>query len=337
MKITFTLFILFYASQAQAQSNNFTVKNIPLPEELAYYDNQFSGLYIQNNTLYLLSESRLQDAREAKIYSLSITDLNTKMADSNFMLPYKKIAIKNLDKLSNRMYELGNDYEGLEAIVIKGNEVYFTVETATPSPQCFLIKGTLVDSVIEIDLKVLIPLPKPNTKENKHIYNAGFEGMAIVNDELLAFFEYNNFADKNIVVSLTPTTYRDVFIKLPTIQKLPFRLTDITQTGKNTFTAINYFYKGDGEDEVYRVPKTDKANDKLIRDGFGYKSYTRLVKLTYKKNKFIWEPLWQLPFEYMSYNWEGIAAHNNGYFILNDKYTPARPYKSTLLYLQPIP
>ncbi len=337
MKFLVTLTLTVILANSFAQPPNFTIKYIPLPEELAYYDNQFSGLYIQNNTLYLLSESRLQDAREAKIYSIAITDLNTKIADTNFAMPYKKYPIINLDKLRDRMYELGDEYEGLEAIVINGAEVYFTVETATPSNNCYLIKGILNDTAIDMDLKVLIPLPKPNTKDNKHIYNAGFEGLAIVEDELLAFFEYNNFADKNIVVSLTPTTYRDVFIKLPTVDKLPFRLTDITQTGKNTFTAINYFYKGDGEDEVYRVPKTDKANDKLIRDGFGYKSYTRLVKLTYKKNKFTWEPLWQLPFEYMSYNWEGIAAHNNGYFILNDKYTPARPYKSTLLYLKPIP
>ena len=33
------------------------------------------------------------------------------------------------------------------------------------------------------------------------------------------------------------------------IDPLPFRLTDITKTRGNDFTAINYFYKGEGEDE----------------------------------------------------------------------------------------
>ena len=36
----------------------------------------------------------------------------------------------------------------------------------------------------------------------------------------------------------------------------------------------------------------------------------------------------------MGYNWEGIAAYKAGYFIINDKYTPSRPYRTTLLYLQ---
>jgi hypothetical protein len=40
--------------------------------------------------------------------------------------------------------------------------------------------------------------------------------------------------------------------------------------------------------------------------------------------------------EYMSYNWEAIAAYKDGYFIMNDKYTAARPYSSVLLYVKPV-
>jgi hypothetical protein len=119
------------------------------------------------------------------------------------------------------------------------------------------------------------------------------------------------------------------------IKPLPFRLTDITSTGKNTFTAINFFFKGAGKDEVYRMPINEIENNALIKDSSGYHSYCRLVKIKYKKSSFTWEPLWDFPVEYMSHNWEGIAAYKNGYFIMNDKYTKVKPYSSVLIYLHP--
>ncbi len=334
MKTTLFLISFFMIGLLQAQEKNFKVVNIPLPSDISFYDNQFSGMYVHNEKLYLMSESRLQDSAEAKLYSINIVDIEKSKLDTNYIMPYTKIGIRNLDKLSKRMYELGDDYEGLEAMTIDGEDIYFTVETATPSNNCYMLKGKLQDSIVALDLNVLIPLPKPITKDKKHVYNGGFEAMTKVDNTIFNFFEYNSFEENNLVIAVIPVTYRDVMIQLPTIKNLPFRLTDITKTGKNTFTAINYFYKGEGDDEIYRVPKTDKANDKLIRDGFGYKSYCRLISLKFKKNKFIWKPLWQFPYEYMSYNWECIAAYKEGYFILNDKYTPARPYKSTLLYLE---
>ncbi len=335
MKNIAFLICFFCINHAIAQHTDFSVNNIALPTEISYYDNQFSGLCVHEDKLFLMSESRLQDNAEAKLYAINLTDIETKMVDSNFILPFKKYTIKNLQILRDKMYELGDDYEGLEAIVIEGNEVQLTVETATASNNCYLLKGILQDTAVELDLKVLIPLPKPINKENKHIYNAGFEAMAMIDKTLYTFFEYNYFEEKNLVIALTPVSFRDVLIQIPTIEKLPFRLTDITKTGKNSFTAINYFYKGGGDDEVYRVPKSDKENDKLIRDGYGYKSYCRLIKLKYKNYKFTWEPLWDLPYQYMSYNWEGIAAYKDGYFLINDKYTPAKPYSSVLLYLKP--
>jgi hypothetical protein len=336
MKRPFFLIAYFIVVTAHAQQKDFTLQKLSLPAEIEYYDNQFSGMYIYKETLFLMSESRLQDNREAKLYAIKTTDIDRKIMDTSFVLPFNKMAIKNLDILRDKMNVLGDDYEGLEAIAMEDNEVYLTVETATPSNNCYLLKGILKDSSVELDVKFLSPLPKPIDKNNNHIYNAGFEAIAMVDKTVLSFFEYNWFPEKNLVVAITPTTLTSVMYQLPTIEKIPFRITDITKTSKNTFTAINYFYKGDGEDAVYRVDKKDKANDKLIRDGYGYKSYCRLIKLKYKNYKFTWESLWEFPVEYMSYNWEAIATYKDGYFIMNDKYTPAKPYSSVLLYIKPL-
>lgn len=333
----FIFFLLsFFAINTFSQKTNFGIQKLKLPAEIAYYDNQFSGLFIANDNLLLMSESRLQDKAEAKLYSIKLVDAEKNMLDSNYVLQYQKITIKNLNLLRDKMKAIGDDYEGLEAITIKDNNVYLLVETATPSNNCYLLKGILQDSILNMDVLFMLPLPKPEDANGKHVYNAGYEAITTMDNAVYNFLEYNSFPkNNNIALAIKPNSYSKVAYQKTLVNEIPFRLTDITKTGKKTFAAINYFYKGGGDDEVYRVPTTDVKNDTLIRDKNGYKSYCRLITMEYKKNKFTWKPLWEFPVAYRSYNWEGIAAYKTGYFIINDKYTPARPYSTVLLYVSP--
>ena len=333
----FALFLLgFSAFSAFSQNPNFTILDLSLPAEISYFDNQFSGLYIGEDKLFLMSESRLQDKAEAKLYAFSLADLDHKIKDSSFILPYKKYQIYNLDLLREKMKLKGDEYEGLEAIVINGNDVYLTVETVTSSPNCYLLKGHLNYTNVVMDPDLLMPLPKPVTRNGAHIYNAGYEAIGMFGGNLYTFFEYNSFPEDNYVKMISPGSlekggeYHSIFA-----DKIPFRVTDITRTGANEFTGINYFYKGGGKDEIYRVPKNQSSADRLIRDSTGaYRSYCRLISITFTGMQFSWKTLWEFPDEYFSYNWEGIAAYNKGYFIINDKYTPAKPYVSKLLYFR---
>ena len=334
MKFLFCFITVLFTQNTIAQNTNFSVKKLKLPAEIEYYDNQFSGLFVDGENLLLMSESRLQDNAEPKIYSLKLADIERNVSDTNFRMRFKKYPIKNLDILRNKMAMKGDDYEGLEAITMKDNIVYLSVETSTPSDNCYLLRGFFKDSILEMDLNFLLPTPKPIDAYGKHIYNAGYEAITTIDESIFNIFEYNSFIGKNnFAVGITPVSYTNVAYQKSMVGNIPFRITDITKTGKNSFTAINYFYKGGGDDSVYRVPTTDKENDLKTRDAKGYKSYCRLVTMEYKKGKFTWKPLWDFPTEYMSYNWEGIAAYKNGYFIINDKYTPARPYSTVLLFL----
>jgi hypothetical protein len=152
---------------------------------------------------------------------------------------------------------------------------------------------------------------------------------------MYSFFEYNYFPVANYVYAypLNVPSGKAKSRRLP-INKLPFRITDITATGANQFTAINFFFDGDGKDTVYRTPVKDTANARLIEGLSGYHSYVRLVDIQFNGKTFTWKPLLNLPTGYWGYNWEGIAAYKEGYFLMNDKYTPAKPYASTLLYLE---
>jgi hypothetical protein len=335
MKYLISLLLSLPALLTLAQKPSFTVRPVSLPQELAFSDNQFSGLAISRGQLFLLSESRLQDKAEAKLYTVQLADLDRKLQDSTYVLPYQKIKLTGLPALRARMKAAGQDYEGLEALMIAKDVVYLSVETATPSANCYLLKGRLHATTVALDTTFLLALPKPPAPDSSHIYNAGFEATVTAKKELVAFFEYNSFPGQNFAYGFRKPrlTANSTLHPLP-FRALPFRITDVTPVGRNHFTAVNFFFKGAGADTVYRPPAADVANRQLITGPNGFKSYCRLVDITLKNNRFTWQPLWEFPEHYMGYNWEGLAAYKNGYFVINDKYTPSRPYRTTLLYLQ---
>ena len=332
MKYLLTLFLFIdFVHILQAQEKQFSVRNISLPPELSYYDNQFSGLQVADSNLYLMSESRLEDNQEAKLYSIRLVDINSKLRDTAYVLPYKKIKIIGLDKLRATMEEEKQVYEGLEAFIIDGQTVYFSVETNTPSTFCYLLKGKFSDSIVQLE-PTMTAVRKPRKPDGSSIYNAGFEALALIKKRIVAFYEYNYF-EQNYVYCYKTTLNKNRKDSLP-VDKLPFRITDITPTGNNHFTAINFFFKGEGGDTVYRVPASDSINKTMIKDGAAYHDFCRLIDIEYNKKHFSWRPLWTIPAEYTGFNWEGIAAWDNGYFLMNDKYTLKRPYYSALLYIK---
>ncbi len=329
------LFSLFFSLAAFSQPT-FSVKQISLPAEISFYDNQFSGLAVHDGKLFFMSESRLQDLAEAKLYAISLSDLDHKMADSNFILRYKKFSIYNLDLLRKKMKDKGDDYEGLEAIIMNGEDVYFSVETATPSENCYFLKGHLNNTDVVMDPEMMITMKKPTNRSGSHIYNAGFEAVAFNNNNFYPFFEYNYFPGENYVKMFPESSFNSgpEFHSVFT-DRIPFRITDMTSTTPDHYTAINYFYKGGGDDAVYRVAEKETSANRLIKDSSGnYRSYCRLLDINFNGTSFTWKTLWEFPETYWGYNWEGIASYNGGYFIMNDKYTPAKPYMSTLLYLK---
>ncbi|GGG59012.1 hypothetical protein [Hymenobacter glacieicola] len=332
MKYFLLAVVLTACLSARAQKAPFTMHTLTLPAEIADRNNQFSGLYCRGNQLLLLSESRLQERAEAKVYALDLGSVQAQLAQETQPLTYKKYALVNLDKIRARLDSAGQIYEGLEGLTMLGDVAYFSIETATPSPYCYLIKGELNDAAatITLDTRYLVPLPKPALTNGTHVYNAGFEALASYDNSLLLLYEYNYFTHDNYAYRLpTAATTPDIPQYVP-LRRLPFRVTDLVPEGKNRFTAINYFYSGN-DDSVYRTPAPD-PNARFIQAGAGYKNYCRLISLRYRRHQLRWKPLFELPAQYQTYNWEGLAAYKGGYFLINDKYGPSN--QSTLLYLR---
>jgi hypothetical protein len=318
---------------ALAQQAPMLVEPLILPAELASPDNQFSGLYISQGKLFLLSESRLQEKAEGKIYALPLADIDAQLRDPAQGLSYQKYPLLGLAALRKRIDAAGPAYEGLEALVIDGSTCYFSVETHTEQASCYLLKGQLTPDAVQLDTTFLVTLPKPTQPDGSQVHNAGFEALARQGHCLLPLFEYNYFATGNQAPRLDerrlPSGKQP---RLVQVQPLPFRITDITATHKRHFTALNYFFAGE-DDKVYRTPDSDPASTGLIKSQGSYRSYSRLIDLKITGRRVKWKPLLEFPLEYRGYNWEGLAAYRQGYLVINDKYTPRKPFLSTLLYV----
>ncbi|WP_019947730.1 hypothetical protein [Hymenobacter aerophilus] len=330
--LAFSTFLLTlvpgWASHAQGPSP-LLARTIQLPAELAERENQFSGLCTYRGQLLLLSESRLQEQAEAKVYSLTLSDLDQQLAGRPVQLPFRRYAIRGLDRARARIDAGSPIYEGLEGLTVLRDTAYFSIETVTAAANCYLVRGVLDEArnVIQLDSSYLVALPKPLLPDGTHAYNAGFEALATYRHrELLALFEYNYLPRGNAAVALRSGRQRPV-----ALPPLPFRVTDLEPAGGRRFTAINYFFNG-ASDAVYRMAPPD-PNTRLIQDSAGrYQNYSRLISLRYKRHRLSWKPLLTLPAEYQTYNWEGLAAYKRGFFLINDKYGPSG--KSTLLYLR---
>lgn len=325
-------FVQIILSTTICAQDYFKVSKIKLPSDISYYDNQFSSLYISQDKLFLMSECRIEDNSPAYIAYADLKQMKTAIKDSNYTPEFHRIPLKNLDVIADILKARNQAYEGLEAMAIDKKTYYFSIETNTPSDTCYIIKGDLVDSAIQLDPIHFLAIPKPKDENGKAIYNTGFESMEINNGKLFAFFEYNYFKDGNYVVTVDLTLDATSLQRIP-VAKIPFRITDVSWDKKaKSYWAINYFFQGGGSDAVYRVPATD-SNYSLMYSNKNLRSYCRIVQIKQENGQFTYKPLADLPTLYWAYNWEGLAKYKNGFFIINDKYTPKRPYVSELLYL----
>ncbi len=326
------VFMLTILSQSLLAQDFFKVNKIKLPADISYYDNQFSSLYIAQDKLFLMSECRIEDKRPAYIAYTNLKKANKAIKDSNYMPEFHSILLKNLDVISDILKARNQVYEGLEAMAIDVNTYFFSIETNTPSDSCYIVKGDLVDSAIQLNTEHFLAIAKPKDENGKAVYNTGFESMEINDGKLYAFFEYNYFKDGNYVIQADLSLGNGGLQRIA-IEKIPFRITDVSWDKKeDCYWAINYFYQGGGDDAVYRVPKED-PNYHLMYTDKELRSYCRIVKIKKENNQFTYQTLADLPQSYWAYNWEGLARYKNGFFIINDKYTPKRPYASELLYI----
>jgi len=151
---------------------------------------EFSALAKWKNKILLVPQNRRNVIDS--IYLIDSAEIERSL-QKNTVTKYLAFAINNLKHVGARNDSLYinnillDNYDGIEAGVIKDDTIFFSIETDTAF--CYLIKGIIDEQLKSIHI-LSDTLHIPNTYDIK---NAGYESLALLpgKDSLIAFFECN--------------------------------------------------------------------------------------------------------------------------------------------------
>jgi hypothetical protein len=335
---TFCLLIcctLFFIDKTFAQEKK--IHEISLPAEISGVAEEFSGMALWNNRLYLLPQygDQAKSDRLTKdnffIYSILVDSINLAIDNNVPLTKYQKISVKGLEKLPE---EAKTGYEGFEAISIVNGTVFLNIETHDNLEYCFMLKGYLdtATNAIIIDTGKIIHL-----KRDFFCKNAGFESITYLPSEnkLLTAYEAN-FRDTNYAY-LVDTNFAADAVKTQ-IPKLYFRVTDLF-TGDKIY-ALNYYYHGDHADYSDTTIAGIKASipelaEELNNDPDYLQKkpheYARIVSLD-SLHDTNWKQVVSFPGQ--KNNWEGMVLFRKGALIISDANNNAPNQVTTLAYIE---
>ena len=236
---------------------------------------------------------------------------------------------KKIELDSKGIEERIEGFQGYEAIVLNGDNVYLAIEAENSGRMsAYIIKG-------EIDSnKNLINIFPNSLKEiplSINLKNMAIETLLIVNNRVVAIYEANgkNVNVQPVVMSFDLDLQNHELSPFPNIE---YRITDATRIHNNTFWGVNYLYPGEKE-------LLNPADENLFqKDGEGLtqsnnQAVERLVhfQITDDGIRIIKEtPVHiKLSEDNESRNWEGIVKYDSlGFLLITDKFP-----KTILAYL----
>eukprot|EP01133_Synstelium_polycarpum_P003180 gene3180-3633_t len=337
------LFYIVLLGALQSVYAQKSFKTIPLPDAIKGVNEEFSGMALSAQRLYLLpqygshKETKLDSA--FNIYSIHADSIGRIIdAKDTALTRFSTIKVKNLEKLPDSVKAY---YEGFEAMVIVNNQVFLSIETDDKYDYCFILKGILDLQKKEIRID---PAHFCSLKRYPFIKNAGFESLAYLSGEnkLIAMYEFNALPEGGNGF-LIDTAFKETPKKIA-IPFLPFRITDIQINAKGKIYGINYYWNGDYEAYLdnnilrhqeehlkYLVPDL-KASLNQNPDYLKEKTagYARIVSLENLKDN-QWKQV--VSFDPWKNNWEGLSLFRNGALIISDA-NRSKKQVTTLAYIE---
>jgi hypothetical protein len=243
------------------------------------------------------------------------------------------IVPERLEVAARGLPQLLAGFDGLEAVAVRGDRVYVTVEAAEDSGSVgYLVEGAIAGDLdsLRLDLSRLVRIPGP-----RHLPNMSCESLVVVGDRLLAVHEANG-------ARVNPDPRACLFdldlnflaaVAMPTVE---YRVTDATEADADgRFWVINYFYPPEG-------PLLDPASDpELSRHGQGRthggcQTVERLLEFRYDGRRVTRTEtpplLLQLRADRVCRNWEALVRlGDRGFLLMTDR------YPRTLLAFVPLP
>lgn len=237
-----------------------------------------------------------------------------------------KIEVDEFQLIAPGLEEYSNPGSGYESAVVRGNDIYFTIESVKGiSTAGFIVKGEIDDK--EKTITVISETLK-EIKQVTSIFNFSDEAIVEHNNKLYTLYEANG---RNV----NPYPAAHIFsLNLDPLGAVPFpsteyRITDATSADDSgKFWAVNYFYPGEAE-------KLNPAPDSVvIKYGTGESHLDSPVVERLLEYKILWDriipagtkPIYlSLKGEEEGRNWEGIERlDDRGFIAVTDTYPTDR-------------
>jgi len=316
----FLLLLTGYAFNIKAQQLNLSAPGVTLISNGLFESRyEFSALAKWKNKILLVPQNR-----KHVIDSVFMIDSSAIEAflQNKTTTPYTAFYLNNLKHTGSRKDSLYintmllENYDGIEAAVVKGNTIFFTLETDTSF--CYLVKG-----IIDAQSKTINMLPDTLHIHNTYsINNAGYESLALLpgKDSLIAFFECNKDT-MNARAYMFSTGAGSKARPVEWERPLYFRLSDVYALNDSELIGINHLFttkRSHSERDAYISGEPLNIVEKQFTKGGNIDTcFTQVIKLALKNNKLNWQPVAFISLDDKD-NYEGILPFKHGVLMIVD-------------------
>ncbi|KIM10490.1 MAG: hypothetical protein KU37_09275 [Sulfuricurvum sp. PC08-66] len=187
-------------------------------------------------------------------------------------------------------------YEGYEAILFDGEDVYALIEARDAQGMAgYLCKGVVREGGIMLHASQKLPMPQ-------HIDNYAFEAMTLTPEGVLVMFESNIQSEVAKAYMLSKTLQS---IKAMAIAPIAYRITDATAMRDGTFWVSNAYWSGDaGKLRSERQTNMGQLLQLSLKEEGIYPTGRSIL----------------LNEGGVSYNWEGVVHFHEGFLVITDTY-----------------
>ncbi len=314
----YIVFILLFGCKIEEKKlflDESDVTQIKVTAPLSDRKSEISSLAWYNDYLIILPQypSRFPVGGYSSLFAISKKQLDNYLA-GDMTKPIEPIQIpfnqKDMPSLSG--------FEGYEAMIFIGDDIYLAIETSPNEMLGYLVKGKISPDLSMITLTG----EKTAIKPQSDIPNACYETLTTYNDKIIAIYEGNG---KNVnlhpfALVFDKNLKKEGELPLPNIE---YRITDATAVDNDKFYVINYFWPGDAQ---YYKPATDKIKQKwgIGKTHSENENVERILELKINSDNI---SLSETPPVYLKLlgnntarNWEGIVRYKKGFILATDKY-----------------